>query len=37
VEVQAAAVGLADQSLSQSVSAYRLAIAAGLATTEVAQ
>jgi type IV pilus assembly protein PilM len=37
VEVQAAAVGLADQSLSRSVSAYRLAIAAGLATTEVAQ
>jgi type IV pilus assembly protein PilM len=37
VEVKAAAVGLADESLSQSVSAYRLAVAAGLATTEVAR
>jgi type IV pilus assembly protein PilM len=37
VEVKAAAVGLADESLSQSVSACRLAIAAGLATSEVAQ
>ena len=37
VEVRAAAVGLADQSLSRSVSAYRLAVAAGLATGEVAQ
>jgi type IV pilus assembly protein PilM len=37
VEVQAAAVGLADQSLSRSVSAYRLAVAAGLATSEVDQ
>jgi type IV pilus assembly protein PilM len=37
VEVQAAAVGLADESLSRSVSAYRLAVAAGLATSEVDQ
>jgi Tfp pilus assembly PilM family ATPase len=37
VEVKAAAVGLADGSLSQSVSAYRLAVAAGLATSEVGQ
>jgi type IV pilus assembly protein PilM len=37
VEVQAAAVGLADERLSQSVSACRLAVAAGLATSEVAQ
>jgi type IV pilus assembly protein PilM len=36
VEVQAASVGLADERLSQSVSACRLAIAAGLATSEVA-
>jgi Tfp pilus assembly PilM family ATPase len=35
VEVHSAAVGLADKSLSQSVSAYRLAVAAGLATSEV--
>jgi type IV pilus assembly protein PilM len=35
VEVQAAAVGLADESLSRSVSASRLAVAAGLATSEV--
>jgi type IV pilus assembly protein PilM len=37
VEVKAAAVGLADESLLHSVSACRLAIAAGLATSEVAQ
>jgi hypothetical protein len=37
VEVHAAAVGLADEGLSQSVSRNRLAVAAGLATTEVAQ
>jgi type IV pilus assembly protein PilM len=37
VEVQAASVGLADERLSQSVSACRLAIAAGLATSEVPQ
>jgi type IV pilus assembly protein PilM len=37
VEVQAAAVGLADESLSRTVSAYRLAVAAGLATSEVDQ
>ena len=37
VEVQAAAVGLADESLSRSVSACRLAVAAGLATSQVAQ
>jgi type IV pilus assembly protein PilM len=37
VEVQAAAIGLADQDLSRSVSAYRLAVAAGLATSEVDQ
>jgi type IV pilus assembly protein PilM len=37
VEVQAAAVSLADESLSQSVSTCRLAVAAGLATSEVAQ
>jgi len=37
VEVQGAAVGLAEERLSQSVSACRLAVAAGLATSEVAQ
>jgi type IV pilus assembly protein PilM len=37
VEVHAAAVGLADEGLSRSVSRNRLAVAAGLATTEVAQ
>jgi len=37
VEVQAAAVGLAEENLSRSVSACRLAVAAGLATGEVAQ
>ena len=37
VEVQAAAVGLAEETLSRSVSACRLAVAAGLATSEVAQ
>jgi type IV pilus assembly protein PilM len=37
VEVQAACVGLAEESLSRSVSACRLAVAAGLATSEVAQ
>jgi type IV pilus assembly protein PilM len=37
VEVKAAAVGLADESLLHNVSACRLAIAAGLATSEVAQ
>jgi hypothetical protein len=37
VEVQAAAVGLAEENLSRRVSACRLAVAAGLATSEVAQ
>ena len=37
VEVQGAAVGLAEERLSQSVPACRLAVAAGLATSEVAQ
>ena len=37
VEVQAATVGLVDRSLSQSVSTSRLAVAAGLATSEVDQ
>jgi type IV pilus assembly protein PilM len=37
VDVEAHTVGLADESLVGSVSTHRLAIAAGLATTEIAQ